>query len=50
MVGQGLDSSPGDIRQVLASNRKPLKNPSRKANEGNTVPYSTSRRENISSE
>jgi hypothetical protein len=38
MAGQGLDNSPGDIRQVLAANRKAQKNSSRKANGGNTVP------------
>jgi hypothetical protein len=37
IAGQGLKHSPGDIRQVLASNHKPQKNPSQKANEGITV-------------
>ena len=38
MAGQSTETSPGDIRQVLASNRKPIKNTPRKVNEGNSAP------------
>jgi len=38
MAGQSMDSNPGDVRQVLASNRKPIKNTNRKVNESTSVP------------
>jgi hypothetical protein len=38
MAGIGLDTSPGDIRQVIATDRTPGKNKTRKANKSTSVP------------
>ena len=40
MAGQGFDTSPGDIRQVLATDRKSVKTKTRKVNEGQITPTS----------